>query len=68
MMDRIGIVGVGRMGLAMARHLIKAGYSVTACDLDPSQLSQAREAGARIATTPKEMAAAADFVILGVVV
>jgi len=32
--DRVGIVGVGRMGLAMLKHLVKHGYPVTACDLD----------------------------------
>ena len=32
--ERVGIVGVGRMGLAMLKHLVKKGYAVTACDLD----------------------------------
>ena len=30
---RVGIVGAGRMGLAMLKHLVKHGYSVTACDI-----------------------------------
>jgi 3-hydroxyisobutyrate dehydrogenase-like beta-hydroxyacid dehydrogenase len=32
--ERVGIVGVGRMGLAMLKHLVRHGYQVTACDLD----------------------------------
>ena len=46
--ERIGIVGVGRMGLAMLKHLVKHGYQVTACDLDETQLAKAREAGAHM--------------------
>ena len=44
--ERVGIVGVGRMGLAMLKHLVKHGYAVTACDLDDKQLAKAGEAGA----------------------
>ena len=43
--DRIGIVGVGRMGLAMLKHLVRHGHAVAACDIDEQQLSKARAAG-----------------------
>jgi 3-hydroxyisobutyrate dehydrogenase len=64
--ERVGIVGVGRMGLAMLKHLIKHGYPVVASDIDDKQLSKAREAGAGIVKTPAELARAADFVIIAV--
>src|SRR6266566_7240661 len=64
--ERVGIVGVGRMGLAMLKHLVKHGYQVTACDIDDKQLAKARDAGAATAETPAEVARAADFVIIGV--
>src|SRR5215467_9024152 len=64
--ERVGIVGVGRMGLAMLKHLVKHGYQVTACDIDDKQLAKARDAGAATANTPAEVARAADFVIIGV--
>ena len=64
--ERVGIVGVGRMGLAMLKHLVKHGYPVTACDIDDKQLAKAREAGATTVKTPAEVARAADFVIIGV--
>src|SRR5262247_192552 len=64
--ERVGIVGVGRMGLAMLKHLVKHGYQVTACDIDDKQLAKARDAGAAAAKTPAEVARASDFVIIGV--
>jgi 3-hydroxyisobutyrate dehydrogenase-like beta-hydroxyacid dehydrogenase len=66
--ERVGIVGVGRMGLAMLKHLVKHGYEVTACDTDEKQLAQARDAGAATVKTPDELGRAvnAKFVIVGV--
>src|SRR6266508_3913796 len=64
--ERVGIVGVGRMGLAMLKHLVKHGHAVTACDIDEQQLAKARAAGAAAVKTPAEAARAADFVIIGV--
>jgi len=64
--EHVGIVGVGRMGLSMLKHLVKHGHQVTACDLDAKQLAKAREAGAAIADAPAAVARAASFVIIGV--
>jgi 3-hydroxyisobutyrate dehydrogenase len=64
--EHVGIIGVGRMGLAMAKHLIKHGYSLTACDIDQKNAAQAREIGAQITATPAELGKTATFVILGV--
>jgi len=64
--ERIGIIGVGRMGLAMAKHLIDHGYKLTACDINKDSLDQARQMGAEIAGTPAELGRNATFVILGV--
>ena len=65
--ERVGIVGVGRMGLAMLKHLVKHGYPVTACDLDDEAAGQgARGRRHDGQDSPAELARAADFVILGV--
>jgi 3-hydroxyisobutyrate dehydrogenase-like beta-hydroxyacid dehydrogenase len=63
---RIGIVGVGRMGLAMLKHLVKHGHPVTACDISAKQCEAAQAAGATIVMTPAEVGKASDFVIIGV--
>ncbi len=64
--ERVGIVGAGRMGLAMLRHLVKKGYAVTVCDISDQQREAARSLGATIVLTPAEVGRASDIVILGV--
>jgi 3-hydroxyisobutyrate dehydrogenase-like beta-hydroxyacid dehydrogenase len=64
--ERVGIVGVGRMGFSMLKHLVKKGYDVTACDLSAEALARAKEAGAKTANSPAALAKQCDFVILGV--
>jgi len=62
----VGIVGVGRMGLSMLKHMIRHGYQAIACDISKEQLDKARKAGAQTVLSPAEMARGASFVILGV--
>jgi 3-hydroxyisobutyrate dehydrogenase len=64
--ERVGIVGAGRMGLAMLRHLVKKGYAVTVCDISDKQREAARGLGATVVVTPAEVGKASDIVILGV--
>jgi 3-hydroxyisobutyrate dehydrogenase len=64
--EHVGIVGAGRMGLAMLKHLIKHGHAVTVCDLDSKQCDKASVAGAGLVATPAELGARGKFVIVGV--
>jgi 3-hydroxyisobutyrate dehydrogenase len=64
--ERVGIVGAGRMGLAMLRHLVKKGYKVTVCDISDKQREAARALGATVVTTPADVGKTSDIVILGV--
>jgi len=61
--ETVGIIGVGRMGLAMCKHMVKHGHKVYARDVDEKQLVQARQAGAMVVETPAELAKHATFVI-----
>jgi len=47
----VGFVGVGAMGLAMAAHVQKAGFTVIANDVDPDCLERARAQGMEISDT-----------------
>ena len=64
--ERVGIIGVGRMGLAMAKHLVKHGYALAVCDIAAENAARAGALGARVAKTPAEVGRSATFVILGV--
>jgi 3-hydroxyisobutyrate dehydrogenase-like beta-hydroxyacid dehydrogenase len=63
MTARVGIVGVGIMGSAYARHLIAAGFAVTGYDVAPDALRRLRELGGTPARSAREVASGADVVI-----
>jgi 3-hydroxyisobutyrate dehydrogenase len=51
---RIAFVGLGQMGLPMARNLVRAGYLVVAYDVNPAALARVRdETGAEAAESPR---------------
>lgn len=66
MAEHIGIVGAGRMGLAMLKHLIAKGFSVTVCDIAEKQIEAAKKAGAGAVGTPAELGKLCSFIIIGV--
>jgi 3-hydroxyisobutyrate dehydrogenase len=57
---RVAFIGLGTMGLPMARNLVAAGHEVFACDLDPQR---AEALGAGVAGSPADAARDADVVI-----
>ncbi len=60
---KLGFVGLGNMGSAMARNLTKAGHAVTVYNRTRSRAENLVSLGARVASTPGEAASAADAVI-----
>lgn len=61
---RVGIVGLGKMGLPMARHLRNGGFAVAACDVNAAARTQAEAAGIKVVANPKAVAAESDFIIV----
>jgi 3-hydroxyisobutyrate dehydrogenase len=61
---KIGYVGVGLMGLPMAKRLLSLGYAVRAYDIAPGQVEAARAAGASAAASAADAAKGADLVLL----
>lgn len=59
---RVGWVGIGVMGGAMAARLLAAGYAVTAYARAPAKAAPLVAAGARLADSPASAAAASDVV------
>jgi 3-hydroxyisobutyrate dehydrogenase len=62
-MARIGFIGLGNMGLPMAKNLLKAGHHVEGFDVLGSAVDKLRAAGGEGATSVKVVAARADVVI-----
>lgn len=60
-MSRVAFVGLGTMGLPMARNLVAAGHDVVAVEPDAGRVALL---GAPAAPTPAEAAAAADVALL----
>ena len=52
----IGWIGTGRMGYAMSRRLLEAGYDVTVCNRTRSKAEPLMEFGARIVDHPAQLA------------
>lgn len=64
---RVGVIGVGNMGGAMAARLLSLGYLVAVHDVDAHREAQAVALGAMACPTPAGLAASSDVVIVAVV-
>lgn len=63
----VGVIGVGAMGMAMARNLHAKGWQVGTRDLRPEADAEARAAGLAVHASPRELAQACDIAIVVVV-
>ena len=54
--SKVGFVGLGVMGLSMARNIIRGGHSVTGYDISDEALDKFRQSDGRIAESPAEAA------------
>jgi len=59
----IGIVGIGRMGAAIAERLLKHGHKVTVWNRTRAKAEALQAAGATVADTPAQLAAASELVL-----
>jgi 3-hydroxyisobutyrate dehydrogenase len=59
----VGIVGIGIMGGAMARNLLKDGFRVVGFDLSPAAMAAFVQAGGEAAGSPREVAERTQIMI-----
>jgi len=61
--ERVGMLGVGIMGLAMAVNLMKAGFQVTGFDPDPKAMKRLKAAGGTARQSAADLALDAQVII-----
>ncbi|MFW2543171.1 L-threonate dehydrogenase [Primorskyibacter sp. 2E107] len=66
-MSETCLIGLGAMGLGMARNILKAGVDLRGSDLSPQARARFTEAGGRAFDSAAEAAAGCDLLILMVV-
>ena len=62
-MAKVGVMGIGQMGKGMVKNLLKAGHVVYAYDPFPQAADRAKELGATVLGSPKEVAEQVDFLL-----
>lgn len=63
----VGVIGLGAMGLGIARSLLRAGFNVHACDVREAVTQQFAGEGGVACTSPAHMADTCDVIITVVV-
>ena len=63
-MKRIGVVGLGMLGNAVALRLVDSGFEVTAYNRTKEKTFELKERGAAIAESPREVAENSELVII----
>jgi 3-hydroxyisobutyrate dehydrogenase-like beta-hydroxyacid dehydrogenase len=62
-LERLGFIGLGNMGGAIALRLLRAGYPLTILDLDADKMAGLIKEGAASAATPREVADSSTIVL-----
>lgn len=62
-MRRVGVIGLGPMGLALVSSLVRSGHPVCGFDLSADAQMTASQLGAELATSPRDVATRSDVVI-----
>ena len=63
--ERVGIIGPGRVGLAMLKHLRNYDFNVTVYDISDEQLAAAVVSAGVAASSPREVGTNGDYVGVG---
>ncbi|MEK6711076.1 MAG: NAD(P)-dependent oxidoreductase [Nitrospinota bacterium] len=59
--ERLGFVGLGKMGTPLTRNMLKDGHEVAGYDIDPERMRQLQEAGGAPCESAREVAERSDI-------
>ena len=63
-MNKIGVIGLGMLGNAVAEHLFDSGFQVSAYNRTKEKTTQLENKGVKIFTSPKDVALNSELVII----
>ena len=63
-MDRVGFIGLGTIGSAMAANIVRAGFPLTVWNRTPGRAPELADLGGSFAETPAAVAADSDVVVI----
>lgn len=61
--QRIGLIGLGKMGHGIGKNLLRKGYVLTIYDVDPTAVARLAALGGTPAASPKQVAEQSEIVI-----
>src|SRR5262245_30181122 len=61
---RAGVIGLGAMGLQMARHMVAKGFDVAGYDVDVDAMRRASELGVKTCLSPAQVGEHAEVVVV----
>ena len=61
---RTGLIGLGAMGLQMARHMVSKGFDVAGFDVDVDAMRRASDQGVKSCLSPAQVGEHAEVVIV----
>ena len=64
MKTNVGMIGLGKMGLPMSRHLVSRGFEVAGYDIDAQRVAMARDVGVTACTSARAVAERSDIIII----
>lgn len=59
--EKLGMIGLGKMGLALARQMMADGHAVSGYDIDAARMAMLKEAGGTPLPSAKDVALASDI-------
>jgi len=59
--EKLGMIGLGKMGLALSRQMMKDGHQVCGYDIDPERMKMLKEEGGSPVASAREVAERSDI-------
>ncbi len=61
--QKVGFIGIGNMGMPMAKSLIKNSFPITVFDLNQNAIAEIKTMGAAVSNSPEELSRSCDSIL-----